>query len=466
MKKTMVPLVLVTLGLALLDIWCDVLGHGSAMVASADLVQQSFTNGRVFWNLSLVFFCAIMVLAPQWFTSRQRRWDTVIPLVAVAGTLAYGFAFSLEPSGILSTTCIIVTGVCYGWLEARLFCEAARLSRLPGVVTALAGSRAIKVVVAAVVGAADVGMQIGLDALAVVGCGMCLIAASVVSGTPNAEPSPVSWKLSKADRGAFVAFVVLFPVLNAVARALSPLGFWGDESIVGTGGIVLAVPAATVFIGLVALIFWRCDNKTMFRRLACALLVLLAALLLVDEGTLASLGVSEAVVRCAILAVELFSHFLFWLAAVMAVRSLEWSPLRSAAMAELVMSFAAIVFSLVLQTVSGMGRLIVIFALYGVVLALMVVVWRAREQLIDREIAGRTVATAELGEACAFLAKEHGLSPRESEVLELLAEGRSRPYIMDKLTISDATVKSHTNHVYQKLGVHSKQELIALVRDR
>lgn len=80
MKKTMVPLVLVTLGLALLDIWCDVLGHGSAMVASADLVQQSFTNGRVFWNLSLVFFCAIMVLAPQWFTSRQRRWDTVIPL--------------------------------------------------------------------------------------------------------------------------------------------------------------------------------------------------------------------------------------------------------------------------------------------------------------------------------------------------------------------------------------------------
>ena len=51
-------------------------------------------------------------------------------------------------------------------------------------------------------------------------------------------------------------------------------------------------------------------------------------------------------------------------------------------------------------------------------------------------------------------------------MLALLAEGHSRTFIMEKLVISDATVKSHTNHIYQKLGVHSKQDLITLVRER
>ena len=42
------PLIFITLGLALLDIWRDVLGHGSATVGAADLVADALTNGRVF----------------------------------------------------------------------------------------------------------------------------------------------------------------------------------------------------------------------------------------------------------------------------------------------------------------------------------------------------------------------------------------------------------------------------------
>lgn len=60
----------------------------------------------------------------------------------------------------------------------------------------------------------------------------------------------------------------------------------------------------------------------------------------------------------------------------MAARTLEWPPLRSTAMAELVMSTAAILFSLILQSVSSLGRFIVIAALYGAVAVLMAVVWR------------------------------------------------------------------------------------------
>ena len=61
------------------------------------------------------------------------------------------------------------------------------------------------------------------------------------------------------------------------------------------------------------------------------------------------------------------------------------------------------------------------------------------------------------------MVREYGLTPREAEVLDLLAEGRSAVYIAQELSLSTDTVKGHVRHVYQKLDVHSKQELIDLV---
>lgn len=57
----------------------------------------------------------------------------------------------------------------------------------------------------------------------------------------------------------------------------------------------------------------------------------------------------------------------------------------------------------------------------------------------------------------------HALTPRETEVLGLLARGRSVPYIRDALCISRQTAATHAKRIYAKLGVHSKQELIDLV---
>ena len=61
------------------------------------------------------------------------------------------------------------------------------------------------------------------------------------------------------------------------------------------------------------------------------------------------------------------------------------------------------------------------------------------------------------------LAARGGLTPRETEVFDLLARGRSVPYVRDALVISRETAATHAKHVYAKLGVHSRQELIDLV---
>ena len=61
------------------------------------------------------------------------------------------------------------------------------------------------------------------------------------------------------------------------------------------------------------------------------------------------------------------------------------------------------------------------------------------------------------------LAFDYHLSRRETDVFALIARGRSIPYTAEALTISENTVRSHVRRIYDKLGVHSKQELLDLV---
>ena len=59
-------------------------------------------------------------------------------------------------------------------------------------------------------------------------------------------------------------------------------------------------------------------------------------------------------------------------------------------------------------------------------------------------------------------AQRCGLTRRETEVFGYLARGRSLPYIADALFVTTGTVKTHTVHIYRKLQVNSKQELMDL----
>ncbi len=55
------------------------------------------------------------------------------------------------------------------------------------------------------------------------------------------------------------------------------------------------------------------------------------------------------------------------------------------------------------------------------------------------------------------------LTPREADVLERIAEGRSNPEIAAELFLTVPTVKSYVNQVFTKLGVRTRAEAVALV---
>ncbi len=79
------------------------------------------------------------------------------------------------------------------------------------------------------------------------------------------------------------------------------------------------------------------------------------------------------------------------------------------------------------------------------------------------DIAERMGKEDALSEACKRLALEKCLSERETEVLTILARGNSLQRVQEDLFISEGTAATHRRHIYRKLDVHSKQELIDLV---
>jgi DNA-binding CsgD family transcriptional regulator len=74
-------------------------------------------------------------------------------------------------------------------------------------------------------------------------------------------------------------------------------------------------------------------------------------------------------------------------------------------------------------------------------------------------------ARLDLGEGVGRAPKAQGLTPRELEVLRLLATGRSNRQIAEQLFISGKTASVHVTNILTKLGVHSRLEAAARARD-
>lgn len=64
------------------------------------------------------------------------------------------------------------------------------------------------------------------------------------------------------------------------------------------------------------------------------------------------------------------------------------------------------------------------------------------------------------------VARSYGLTAKETEVFELAAKGRSTQRIREKLGISVGTVNTHLAHIYKKLDVHDRQQMIDMLDAR
>jgi DNA-binding NarL/FixJ family response regulator len=92
-----------------------------------------------------------------------------------------------------------------------------------------------------------------------------------------------------------------------------------------------------------------------------------------------------------------------------------------------------------------------------------------RKDLLDtiRAVrAGKKILHAEVAAELATHAADDALSPREIEVLSLIAAGNSNKLIADQLSISEDTVKGHVKGILSKLGANDRTHAVTVALKR
>lgn len=74
-------------------------------------------------------------------------------------------------------------------------------------------------------------------------------------------------------------------------------------------------------------------------------------------------------------------------------------------------------------------------------------------------------AAKQLDRVFGEIKQAYNLTNREMDVLVLLYQGRSIPFIQQELYIAEGTATTHVRHIYQKLGVHTRQEFITCIQE-
>lgn len=113
----------------------------------------------------------------------------------------------------------------------------------------------------------------------------------------------------------------------------------------------------------------------------------------------------------------------------------------------------------------ALGQQAQIVSLCILALYLVIMVFTTMRESTRQNATART-AQDQLSGTCQRLAEERALSPREEEILEYLARGRGSRYIADKLCISAETVRTHSKRIYDKMDVHTKEELLDLIESQ
>lgn len=240
-------------------------------------------------------------------------------------------------------------------------------------------------------------------------------------------------------------------------------------------GSIHRVLATGVFGTVVLGLAWLHRDKLDARTLALAALGLAVFSLVLVPFARGSLG--GAVSFTAKFAFVFFTFFVL-LVVVGIVRRFEVPSLRLFAVTRIATELPLLLGLLLMRAVRGSGVLDslsmrVIVALVGLVLVLVcVVIWKSEASVnADWGAQGVGIATNvhEPGPQevflarCEALAERYGLTARESELLTLALQGKTRSQIEQELHLSANTVKTHLRHAYGKLGVHSKAEAAELL---
>jgi DNA-binding CsgD family transcriptional regulator len=106
------------------------------------------------------------------------------------------------------------------------------------------------------------------------------------------------------------------------------------------------------------------------------------------------------------------------------------------------------------------GLIALLFAGVGVWLGLKLT--KKKEVVVFKEVMVSAAVPFTLN---AERLRELGITPREREILELIANGMSNREIAEKLFVSENTVKTHSSRLFEKLGAKRRTQAVQLGKE-
>lgn len=493
------------IGLGLNLVWCTLMGHTIGFMSSAEGIE-AVVNPRVFFLAGILVLSVCYIAMPRALKSADSVLRYVLPLVSACGTACFGLSYhqTFFAPNVLAVGGLFVAGIGYFWLVARYNLMLARTQGFSHAVWTVAGGLIIKLPILFAL-----SLLMGPEWQVIVAIVLPIISALVfevacatarmdAEGKDGSERKPpvrirtvygvpvkprTAAPASQVFRRNTLILMAVSAILLAVIRSVSFLGLWGNTN----ANISLSPPWLMGFIVpaafLVAFAYFaliRMADFTLTMRFQPAMLLILAGLFVValqaspDSDSLPFL---TDVIQID----ELFAHLLFWTVVITALDVLNMPSYRVMGISGAIYAAASIAWVFLLGSSAIINNMFVLLFTYVAVVVAMYVTWLGGKRRFDdagEGLAGNACAdapertdadrtepplTKTVADTCVAMAKRYALSPRETEVFVLLAQGRTRAFIQDELVLSGSTVKTHVSHIYAKMDVHDRQEMMDLV---
>ncbi|MDR0514196.1 MAG: helix-turn-helix transcriptional regulator [Coriobacteriaceae bacterium] len=443
--------------LSTMGIWMNLAGYSTAFAPPLATAQDSLSAS----DESLAFFCGL-ILSGLVFIVLDRRipplktyLDIGMGVLMCLGTASFGIAWSqaLFNPWLLAIGGCVCSGLGYAWFVRSFYIQLALKEPLRVAIVAIALSLLVETIASMLISltqADSIQILISVSVPPVV----CLMSVALAARTRKA--ALVEAKLSGKPERYQMTILVITVFSMLVIRATTTVGLWGNarESYQGQqlADILISLGSCLIFFVIAYLALIRRSAMPLQTRYQAPLLILVAGCILYLLNALVlplPPNPLEDIVQSAI---EMFGHLILWTVVVASIKSLRFSCYRIVGFTAILYAVLAIVWTSFLKD-TQIVPLLVILLVYGMAVLLATAPLKAREP-------------HENGPDDAVYAKvaaRFGLTAREGEVLMLLVHGRSRPYIQERLHIADGTAKTHTTHIYAKMGVHTRQELLDII---
>lgn len=480
--------VLLTCALAFGFAWFDLPGHGSSFLTGTMALGTGVADGHTLYLLGMLAVVVLMAACPRMFERHLTAWLCLAWGVGTVAVISFSLATSLGARAVSVVAMGFVDVLFLNLVIALvLACLRDRAAQILAISCALAAKTLVVYASDCLLSdTAQTALLICLPTLCVV---FGLGARWLLNGDAGTGETDARLKFKPPLSTVLLGMLFVASVIFATTRAVSPLGFWGSDYPLSGWEPLVVVVATAVYVVLCYLTLAKASAGLLFRFLPALMILFLLYAVLYSECA-AALGLSAETIDLLRQYAELYGQTFVWTVALLAMRKLALSPVRVTG----ILFTAFTIVELLLQgvlTIWSNASLVVVLLLFFIVFGLLIwALWflygregkarldayecvdgvRAADVDEDRASSPASLCPGESVPACIetansrlSLAAEHGLSQRETDVFLLLAQGRSRRFICDELFIADGTASTYISRVYEKLGVHSKQELLTLV---